>query len=213
MRKLLDESHLLYPEQLSKDQVIAEIRSCLEQSDEPLLKDPKLAWWNGIQRECWEKILNPIIILVSLQRERGLLANDGRAATERDFEFGLGVVGQHTAGTANTSWNGLDNQLHMAIRSAAWIAGIGPREAFGNPKLWSQAERWTERDSANGGKLIDLLHPDGSFAKKYLCKDRMEWLELSYTPSAVEVEPGVLEVRAVNRDIYEKRVKPFLGGE
>lgn len=211
MAELLNDGNLLYPEGMEAAEVVASIRRVLDGSDEALLRDPRLEWENFIHRACWIARVHPFMPLLALQREQGLLACDGKDAGLRAWELAAGVVGQHTPGQKNSLWNGLPTQILLAIRTTAWLAGIGPAAAFGNPKLWPSAERWNQDQDAAKGKVITLLNLDGSPNRKHLCRTAMEYVELSYTPDARTEPDGRLKVRALNASVFEASIKPRWG--
>ena len=201
-RRVLDDTHLDFPEHLDKSDIIRRIRETLEQSDEKFLLDPKLDLENYIHRTCWYYGIHPIWTLVALQREQSLIADNGVLASDHAWSRATGVVGQHLPGTSNSSWDGLPNQILLTARTAAWLAGVGTRWLFGyRVGLWPSAARWTDADTAVCKKNCTLLKLDGTLDKTHDCHSRMEYVEYGYTPSE--------HVRAANWKIYEKYIKPF----
>lgn len=201
---LLTPNQLRFPEHLPPAEVVQRIKQVLAQSDESLLQDPRLDWENFIHRVCWLYKVHPFMPLIALQREQSLLADNNEAATDRAWSRAAGVVGQHVPGTANALWDGLPNQLMLSVRVTAWLAGFGTAESFGaNSRLWPTVPRWTGE-----AKVLNLLNPDGSFCRKHVCQDEMEYAELAYTPDARVNANGVLKVRAVNWEVFSKYVNP-----
>lgn len=181
---MLTDDHIYYPEGVAPDVVVSKIRAVLAQSDEALLLDPLLDLDNFIHRVCWTYGVHPIWVLLSLQREQSLIADNDSPATERAWSRATGVVGQHTPGQANKLWDGLPNQILLSARSAAWLAGIGPNENFGyRSGLWPSAERWTKQNADLCQKRVALLHPDGSFHKWFMCQSVAQYVQYGYTPS------------------------------
>lgn len=187
---------------MEKADIIRRIRDTLEQSDEQFLLDPRLDLDNFIHRTCWYVGVHPIWTLISLQREQSLIADNGTKASDHAWSRATGVVGQHLPGTANSSWDGLPNQILLTARTAAWLGGIGMRWGFGYREgLWPSASRWNDVNIAECQKVTTLLKLDGSTDKTHICNSRMEYVEYGYTPSE--------GVREANWKIYEKYIKPF----
>ena len=201
---MLEDGHIYYPEHLPAADVVRRIAKVLAQSDERAVwLDDRLDLPNFIQRCAWNYGVHPIWVLVSLQREQSLVADNGKAADARAWSRALGVVGQHTPGQANSLWDGLPNQIMLCCRSTAWLAGIGARELFGyRAGLWPTAIRWTEEDTVKCAKNISLLNLDGSFHKTYTCKSVAEYVQYGYTP-----KESVLAENAAILDRYI--IKPF----
>ncbi len=196
-----------YDESVLPAQTIARIRNVFDQSDEvKVLQDQKHKTYNHLHRQCWIYQVHPIPVLTSMQREQSLLGNDGREASDIAWSHALGVVGQHTAGQSNQTWDGLENQITMCVRSIAWLGGIGVDEAFGNKKLWPSSKRWgCAEQRFRGGLMVDLLNLDGSLNRRQFCKTRESYILLRYTPRAdkdMEEENGILAGQFV-RPFYQ----------
>jgi hypothetical protein len=212
MVEVLDDRHLHYPEAMAAADVAAAIKRVLDGSDEALLKDPRLDLDNYIMRVCWIHQVHPFQPLLALQREQGLVADNKAAAGERAWDLATGVVGQHVPGQKNDLWNGLCTQILLSVRTTAWLAGIGPEAAFGNPRLRPSAHRWMPGMDAERGKVISLLNLDGSVNRKHTCCSAMEYAELAYTPDARLAADGRrLKVRALNADVFNKFIAPRWG--
>lgn len=209
---MLTDKEFIYPFHLESREVIRRINNVLGQSDEVgVLLDPKLDLGNFVHRCAFLAGLHPFMLLIGLQREQSLIANNGVAATDRQWSRAVGVVGQHTAGTANDTWDGLPNQILLASRSLAWVGGLRPKawHEYGDG-LYPTASRWTESDEAACAKVMDLLNDDGSFARKHVCKSRVEYAEMAFTPSTNMKGPD-LKIRADNYFIFEKYIMPLWG--
>lgn len=194
-----------YPEHLAPALVIDFIKNVFMQSDErAILLDPRHDTYNLLHRVSWIHMINPIWLLVSLQREQSLLGYDGRAASDRAWSRALGVVGQHTAGTANETWDGLETQLLMCARTTAWLAGIGSEDYFGNLKLRPSARRWgTMAQKLRGGISVDLLDLQGKPVGSKFCSTMEEYVQTAYTPRADK--DMVIE----NGELAERFVRPY----
>lgn len=211
MAQLLADRHLQYPESMPAADVVAAIRRVLDGSDEALLKDPRLDWENYIHRVCWIHQVHPFQPLLALQREQGLVANDKRPASERAWDLAAGVVGQHTPGQSNSLWNGLATQILLSVRTTAWLGGIGPEAAFGNPRLRPTAHRWYPGVNSQNGMVLSLLNLDGTVNRKHTCCSAMEYVELAYTPDARLASDGRLKVRVLNAEVFEQHIQPRWG--
>ncbi len=165
--------------------IVAKIRAVLAATDEPEFLNKKYVWENVIHRLCWNQGLHPAMVLVALARERSILGHSNGPASDTDWERAAGVVGQQTAGTSNTLYDGFPEQLVLCVRTLAWLAGIGPRANFGyRPGLWPGAERW-----AGVPTQVRLLNLDGSFAKLQNCETVFEHVSWTYTPNVTKDMP------------------------
>lgn len=183
------DKHLFYDESLSPEQQLQAIKRVLDRSKsgvELMIHGYGIA--ELIHRACWHFGVSPLWILVSIQRERSIL---GQLADSTDLMYACGVVNQDEAGTANPLWLGLATQIFMGARTAAWLAGIGPQEAFGYRKgLWPTPGRWGMTDSLLG-KKIELRTPRTTVR----ASSASEYMQLSYTPH--------LDVLTTNGNILE----------
>lgn len=205
---ILTAQHLPYPRHLEGADVAARIRACLAQSDEALLKDSRCDWENFIMRECKEKDVHPMWPLITLQKEQGLLSNDGKVASQSAWDHAAGVVGQHTVGSAIPTADGLASQLKLCIRLYAWHGGTRAVDgAFGlertdRPPMarWSGKPMPVEllglRKGANGKEEAYRM-------RTIICNDAAEYAMWIFTPNGQENVP------AMNADVAEKRVLPF----
>ncbi len=201
---LLTDQHFLFDESMPSAEAIRRIKAVFAN---PLVKnkdvwqDERLDVANSIYYTALEYWINPIWLLVCLQRERSLL---GQVGDDRDFDFAMGFVGQHGPGSKNECWNGLGNQIQLAARSSAWSLGGRPEVAFrrGGPagKLPTWA-RWKD-----GGVVVDLLNdkPPYDVVEKHKTTSRAEHVQLVFTPTA-----NYQHLLEVNGSIYEKWIAPF----
>lgn len=192
------ERELFYNEARSQADTITAIRACLDATDEAKLKDPAMAWENHIQWACWKYGVSPVPVLVALVRERSLMTDNASPASVQDFRRAAGVVGQHTAGTANPTYDGFPKQIELCARTYAWLIGAGPRSNFGyRPGLWPTKERWS-----GAATHVDLLDLKGAVVRKQPCISAQEYADWAYTPNALKNMP------AENQGFFEQHVQP-----
>lgn len=201
---LLEDKHFLFDESMKSADGIRMIRGVFENKEvknKDIWLDERLDVPNSIYYTALEYWINPIWLLVCLQRERSLL---GQVGDNRDFDFAMGFVGQHGPGSKNESWNGLGNQIQLAARSSAWSLGSRPEVAFrrGGPagKLPSW-KRWKE-----GGVELELLSdkPPYQALTKHTTTSRAQHVQLVFTPTS-----NWEHLLKINGEIYQKWVEPF----
>lgn len=187
---MLTDKQILYPDELDFATVVERCQKTLQdaKANNSVWADERFDWENFIPLVCLEYGINPGWVFTCLQRERSLL---GKEATERDFDFAAGVVGQDSPGTVNERWNGLPSQIMRSVRLSAWFAGNGPmpRRKGLEP---SREARW-QNGLANN---VELLDDKGKFFGKYKAKNVAEYVQLQFTPH--------LEVLNKNDLIYAK---------
>lgn len=198
---------LAYPRHLPNDFVAAAIKNCLAQSDEATLLDEKWDLWNFMQRECKRRGLHPMWPLMTMQKEQSALACDGKQLGPAAWDHLMGVVGQHTDGTANERWNGIIEQTAMCIRIFAWLTGIGPSSGFNiDSDDLPGSYRWAGKPPV-GVQLLKLAMKDGKqIAVKdrvVQCQDAVAYALWTFTPNAD------FDVPQVCADIAEKKVLPY----
>lgn len=187
------DAQLLYPHELTHDQVLAKIDAVLARSPNagtfvdpltgethPGLADPALGFAHAMWRLCLEYGLNPAWCLVSLQRERSLLGK--KATSIQDFIYAFGYVGQDAPGQKNPRWNGLFPQLWLCVHQSAWIAGIGSSSNYGvTENLRPGARRWFSPAAA---QPIQLYSAPGMLDKMIVPTSMKQHVILTYTPHA-----------------------------
>jgi hypothetical protein len=180
---MIGDQHFIYPHALPHDEVVRRISAVLGRSkNADVLADPRYGWDRLIWRLCLEYGLNPAWVLLSLQRERGLLQRP--AAALHDWQYALGYVGQDGPGQANPRWNGLAVQLWLCVHQTAWIAGFGPAEAYGMAaNLRPGASRWNPAAPTS----IQLYGAPGVPAQPYTPAALHEHVILTYTPHLDEL--------------------------
>lgn len=197
---ILQDKHIYYPHELTHDDVCQRIQAVLEKSpNAEILADPQLGLAHYIWRECLEHGISPAVPLMSLERERSLL---GRLSTDsHDYLYACGYVGKDGPGTVNHRWDGLVTQLFLCIRQSGWIAGVGPKEAFGVlASLWpTVGERWT---TSHPMQPIQLYSSPTTPAGTYVPKTLAEHWSLTYTPHK--------ESPATNATILEQFAPEFM---
>lgn len=194
----LDDRHFVWPDGMKPADMAAGVRAVLAAApaNRELWLDPRMDWENFITRACFEWGVSPIPVLISLQRERSLLT---QPATERDFDFATGMVGQDMPGTAHPGWNGLPLQIFLAARTFAWLGNIGQRANFGyRVGLWPAEDRFSFLVE-NQVKLYNDKH---ELTEIYKTRSQAEYVQLKYTPHR--------EVLATNLSIFQARIAPFL---
>lgn len=199
----LTDNHFLYPDNVEPAALIQCIQNVLDNpavKNKGVWRDERYDWENALCFESMDAWVNPIWLLVSLQRERSLFGQEG---DEKDFDFAQGVVGQHAPGTRKETWNGLPAQLKLSLRTASWAMGQRPEVCFRRGSMAGkvpQHKRWTA-----GGVEIDL-YSDTTYKPvgKHLCKTMAEYVQLVFTPT--ENWEKLLDL---NGSIYEKWVLPF----
>ncbi len=205
---LLAPDLIRYPRHLSNDFMAAAIKSCLAQSDEKALVDEKWDLWNFMQRECKRKGIHPALPLLTMQKEQSALACDGKAMSAAGFDHIMGVVGQHTDGTANERWNGIIEQTAMCIRIFAWLTGTGPSIGFNiEAEDLPTTQRWLPGTKRIGVQLLTLGVKDGKQIaikdKVRDCFDPLTYALWTFTPNADH------DIPAVCAKIAEDKVLPF----
>lgn len=203
MSQRLNESHFIFPDNLTPISVIGMIKNVLNSDDvqnKEIWNDPKMDWANYIYWVSLEYWINPIWILVSLQRERSLLGKHGE---ERDFDFAQGFVGQHGPGTKSESWDGLPSQIQLSARCSSWSLGRRPTESFRRGSHLGILPSWSRW---NGSGIEIDLYSDKTFQpiKKKLICDVAEYVQLVFTPT--EQWERLLDI---NGSIYEKWINPY----
>lgn len=194
--RLLDQ-HFLWPDGAKCADLAAGVRAALmaAPANRELWLDPRMDWDNFIARVSFEWGIHPIMALVALQRERSLLT---QVADQRDFDFATGMVGQDLPGTAHPGWNGLPLQIFLAVRTFAWLGGVGARSNFGyRIGLWPADDRFNPLVD-NQVKLYNDQH---ELAKVFVTRSQVEYVQLKYTPHE--------EVLDTNGEIYQARIAPF----
>jgi hypothetical protein len=173
---MLTDKHILYPEELDFATVVERCRKTLldAKANSVVWLDERMDWENFIPLVCLEYGISPGWVFTCLQRERSLLGKD---ASERDFDFAAGVVGQDGPGTINERWNGLPSQIMRAVRLSAWFAGNGPmpRRKGLEP---SKEARWQD----GCPNSLELLDDKGKSLGLYNAKSKAEYVQLQFTP-------------------------------
>ena len=200
--RLADE-HFIFPEALPAAEVIRRIQNVFlnpAMQNQAFWLDQKNDWANAIYYICLEYWINPIWLLVCLQRERSLF---GQVADERDFDFALGYVGQHGPGSKNETWNGLTAQLTLGARSSAWSLGLRPSESFRRGGPAGKLPSW---DRWKPGVVVSLLSNTAPYpvAARHPSKSPGEHVQLVFTPR--EDWEALLDK---NGAIYQKWIAPF----
>ncbi len=190
----MTDADFIFPDKASWQDLANKIARCLVALSPalgPLVEDPKWRIHNLIARTCLEYGLHPKWILVSLQRERGVLRSP--APTDKDFARACGFVGSDAPGTLNPAWDGLSNQIWRCARHSAWYGALAPKACFGYEiGVWPTARRWDDWHEHTPEILVD--------GAPHACASRAEYTQLSYTPH--------LEVLQRNDDIL-KAIEPF----
>ena len=186
---MLADRHVLYPDTLDFAEVVALCQRTIDgfKANRSAWLDERMDWENFIPLVCLEYGVNPGWVFTCMQRERSLL---GKEATDRDFDFALGVVGQDGPGTVNERWNGLPSQILRAVRLSAYWAGTWkPRRKGLEPSK--------EAVFVDGcPNPVDMLDKIGRPIGAYNVKDKAEYIQLQFTPH--------MEVLATNNAIYQK---------
>lgn len=165
------------------DTLLPPVTKCLLASPGlgPLVDDPKIQLDNLLVRTCLEYGIHPKWVLVTLQRERGLLRSAN--PTQQDFQRATGFIGTNAKTTKNENWNGLTNQLWRCIRHSAWYAGVAPKQLFGFTKsLYPTKIRFNEFVLSapyvflEGGRV------------KHTCSSIAEYVQLMYTDHLVVLD-------------------------
>ncbi len=199
----LANEHFIFQEDLTPAETIRRIGAVLAN---PALKnkgiwlDERMDWENFIFWTALEYWINPIWLLVSLQRERSLFGQEG---DEKDFDFAQGFVGKHSPGTLNETWNGLPSQLQLAARASSWSLGLRPMESFRRGSLKGNLPSWKRWQ--DGGIEIEL-YSDTTFkaVSKHFAGTRAEYVQLVFTPTA-----NWERLLDTNGAIFEKWIAPF----
>ncbi len=189
MSLLLGLEFIPYPRGLANDFVAGAIKRCLAQSDEVALVDEKWDLWNFMQRECKRKGIHPALPLLTMQKEQSALSHDGKALSIAGYDHIMGVVGQHTDGTANERWNGIIEQTAMCIRIFAWLMGIGPAAGFNvEAEDLPQSQRWTLSTKSIDVQLLTLAIKEGKQiavkGRVAKCLDPLSYALWTFTPNA-----------------------------
>jgi hypothetical protein len=199
---MLEEKHFFWPSEMDSAAVRDKIALVLENSaNAVVLGDDAFDWANLIHRTCFHFGINPVWVLISLQREQSLL---GKRAVDYAYKVATGFTGKDSAGQTNSLWNGLATQIFMCAKNTAWYAGIGPDTNFGHDSsLWPRSiHRWERGEDENGYAIMLYDKPIPAVKTIYTLP---EYCQLRYTPHISVLETNF----SIFRDFVER---PFYGG-
>ena len=191
---MLTDQNFIWNEAVNINDYITAIKTVLNQSPSvSFFTDPQSAWPSFMARVCREYGVNPAWILVSFEREQGLLSAPVSQLKPWSWEAATGFVGQDQPGTSNPLYLGFPGQIWRCARQTGWLTGQGPIELYGgnNTKLMPTIARWK-------GQPITINLLDSNPPESFQCLDLATYCQLMYTPH--------YQVLASNGTIYQEKI-------